>query len=208
MRKTLLASAAIVALGFSGYAMANPCSSGDWSCNQKASGGNNSLSNTASSSQTSGTGDNANEVTGYGSVTQDSWNSTKAVAVSKLDGSVSHVRVTGIGNVATNYGSVNGGKGGDGAKGIGGKGGSAGAGGGYGGDGGNGGKAIAGDGGNSKASGGDGGYAKASGGDGGWSKASGGKGYGAGGDSGAKGGSAGAGTLAEGGNGSGKAGAL
>ncbi len=130
MRKTLLASAAIVALGFSGYAMANPCANGDYSCNQKSGSGDNSLSNTASSTQGSTTGNNVNEVTGHSKVSQDSWNNTKTVAVSKLDGTVSHVRVTGIGNVATNYGNVNGGKGGDGARGIGGKGGSAGAGGG------------------------------------------------------------------------------
>ncbi|MBN3765664.1 hypothetical protein G3O01_32965, partial [Burkholderia sp. Ac-20365] len=203
MRKTLLASAAVIALGCSGYAMANPCSDGDSSCNQKAYNGSNTATNDATSMQTSTTGNNANEITSGAKVAQDSFNTTKIVAASRLSGSVSGVAVWGIGNTAYNEGNANGGRGGNGAKGIGGKGGSALAVGGYGGDGGNGGKAIAGDGGNSRASGGDGGNAKSYAGDGGNARASGGKGSGSGGDAWSKGGSALAGSAAAGGDGRG-----
>ncbi|NKE40104.1 hypothetical protein FVP45_06910, partial [Mycobacterium tuberculosis] len=119
-RKTLLASAALLALGCSGYAMANPCSSNASStCSQKADDGSNTLSNSVSSSQTSTTGSNANEVSPGASVYQDSYNSTKIVAISKLDGYVSNVQVWGIGNNATNSGSAAGGSGGKGGNGYG-----------------------------------------------------------------------------------------
>ena len=79
MRKTLMATAAALALGFSGYAMANPCS-GDKAC-QNEGNGNDSVSATATSTQTTGTGSNANEVSGK--VAQDSWNSTKVIAATE-----------------------------------------------------------------------------------------------------------------------------
>ncbi|MCV9992624.1 hypothetical protein OIV58_31765, partial [Burkholderia pseudomallei] len=74
MRKTLLASAAILALGCSGYAMANPCSSDTGAtCSQRSDDGSNSLTNTVGSTQTSTTGSNANEVSPGASVNQDSF---------------------------------------------------------------------------------------------------------------------------------------
>ena len=114
MRKTLLASAAVIALGCSGYAMANPCSDSDSSCNQKSYSGSNTSTNSATSAQTSTTGNNANEITTGARVAQDSFNSTKIVAVSRLSGSVSGVSVYGIGNHAYNDGNANGGRGGSG----------------------------------------------------------------------------------------------
>ena len=39
MRKTLMATAAALALGISGYAVANPCSDGYKSCDQKSTSG-------------------------------------------------------------------------------------------------------------------------------------------------------------------------
>src|SRR5579864_2962978 len=143
MRRTLMASAVALALGFSGYAMANPCSDNEKSCDQKSTTGANSLTSSATSGQTTTTGSNANEVASYATVTQDSFNSSKVVALSKLEGSVTYVGVSGIGNVAKNWGSAAGGSGGKAGNGHGGAG--------YGGSGGNSGNS---------GSGGDGGTAK------------------------------------------------
>lgn len=77
MRRTLLASAAALALGFSGYAMANPCSDSSKSCDQSSTTGANTLTSSASSSQTSTTGSNANELAAGATAYQDSFNSTK-----------------------------------------------------------------------------------------------------------------------------------
>src|SRR6201996_3751480 len=143
MRTTLLATAAALALGFSGYAMANPCSGNDSSCDQTAAGGSNTLTSSAASTQTSTSGSNANEIASGAKLWQDSYNNTKVVALSRLDGTVSHVGVSNIGNVATNYGSAAGGRGGKGAAGLGGIGvGGNGGAGGAGGAGGNGGGAT------------------------------------------------------------------
>ncbi|KFX26376.1 signal peptide protein, partial [Ralstonia solanacearum] len=43
-----------------------------------------------------------------------SFNSSKAIAISRLDGTVSNLSISGIGNVATNTGTANGGSGGRG----------------------------------------------------------------------------------------------
>ncbi|WP_143286610.1 hypothetical protein, partial [Burkholderia ubonensis] len=196
MRKTLLASAALLALGCSGYAMANPCSSDTSStCSQRADDGSNTLTNTVGSTQTSSTGSNANEVSPGASVYQDSYNTTKVVALSKLDGYVSNVQVSGIGNQAANSGSAAGGSGGRGGYGygFGGKGGTGGNGG-AGGAGGSGGSAqngsaTAGNASNGSATagtgngggGGNGGASGASGGGGGYATAGGGAGSGTGG---------------------------
>ena len=51
----------------------------------------------------------------------DAWNSSSAVAMSKLEGSVSKIGVHGLGNSAWNVGSANGGNGGKGGGGDGGK---------------------------------------------------------------------------------------
>ena len=109
MRKTLMASAAVLALGFSGYAMANPCSDNSKSCDQSSTTGANTLSSSAASTQTSTSGSNANEIAANASVWQNSNNSTKVVALSKLDGVVTGVSVYGIGNQAGNWGSAAGG---------------------------------------------------------------------------------------------------
>jgi hypothetical protein len=140
MRRTLLATAAALALGISGFAMANPCSDNSGSCSQQNKEGNNSLANTVSTEQ-SGTY-NASEVSDEAKVFQNSFNKTAVVAATKLDGSVSNVGVSGIGNNAYNLAAASGGSGGDGAKGIGGRGGKAVAIGGDGGDGGKGGKGV------------------------------------------------------------------
>jgi hypothetical protein len=140
MRKTLLATTAALALGLSSLAMANPCSDGSWSCDQKNKEGDNTLGITMSTSQ-SGTY-NASEVTDEAKVFQNSFNKTAVVAATKLDGEVSHVRVNDIGNTATNRGDASGGNGGDGGRGYGGKGGKAVAIGGDGGDGGRGAKGV------------------------------------------------------------------
>jgi hypothetical protein len=140
MRKTLLATAAALALGISGLAMANPCSDNSWSCDQKNKEGNNYLSNKVATQQ-DGTY-NANEVNDQAKVFQNSFNKTAVVAATKLDGEVSHVHVSDLGNTAYNEGNANGGAGGDGGKGIGGKGGKAVAIAGNGGDGGKGGKGV------------------------------------------------------------------
>src|SRR5271154_4930276 len=108
MKRTLIATAAALALGFSGLAMANPCSDNSDSCNQSASSGSNGLTASATSDQTAGTGDNANEIASYASVSQDSFNKSSAVALTKLNGSVSGVGVTNIGNLAWNTGSAKG----------------------------------------------------------------------------------------------------
>jgi hypothetical protein len=117
MRKTLMASAAVLALGFSGYALANPCSDNKDSCSQTAAGGSNTSSASATANQTSTTsGSNANEVASGASVYQDSFNSSKAVALGELNGSVTGLGVSGIGNVALNTGSAAGGAGGRGGR--------------------------------------------------------------------------------------------
>ena len=72
MRKTLLATAAALALGCSGYAMANPCSGNDASCNQKSYGGDNTLTSSAQSTQSSTSGSNANEIASGAQLWQDS----------------------------------------------------------------------------------------------------------------------------------------
>jgi hypothetical protein len=140
MRKTLLAGAAALALGVSGFAMANPCSDNSGSCDQKNKEGDNYLANTVTTGQ-SGTY-NANEVNDQAKVFQNSFNKTAVVAATKLDGTVSNVSVYGIGNNAYNLAAADGGSGGNGAKGIGGRGGKAVAIGGDGGDGGKGGKGV------------------------------------------------------------------
>jgi hypothetical protein len=211
MRKPLLAATAALALGISGFAMANPCSDNSGSCDQQNKEGNNYLANTVATGQ-SGTY-NANEVNDEAKVFQNSFNKTTVVAATKLDGAVSNVSVYGIGNTAYNTGDASGGSGGNGGKGIGARGGNAVAIGGDGGDGGKGGKGvgIGGDAtaysGDAKAKGGDpsatSGYAKATGGagtgggaggaggKGGWAAAQagdGGDGYGGGGGAGGDGG--------------------
>src|ERR1700753_1923656 len=112
MRKTLMASAAVLALTASGYALANPCSDGKDSCNQTAAGGSNTSGASATSSQTSGSrshpnaigargastsagwatasqtsgsGANSNEIASGAKVYQDSFNTSKAVALGKLN---------------------------------------------------------------------------------------------------------------------------
>jgi hypothetical protein len=135
MRRTLLAAAAALALGISGFAMANPCSDNSGSCDQQNKEGNNSLANTVATGQ-SGTY-NANEVNDEAKVFQNSFNKTTVVAATKLDGAVSNVSVYGIGNTAYNIGDASGGSGGNGARG-----GNAVAIGGDGGDGGKGGKGV------------------------------------------------------------------
>lgn len=122
MSKTLMASAICLTLGFSGYAMANPCAEGDSSCNQSNSGGgSNSLSAIAQSTQ-SGSGPAANEGS---TVYSNAFNTSKAIAKTNLEGYVSGITIHNIGNSVYNEGDANGGNGGKGGKGIGGDGGDA-----------------------------------------------------------------------------------
>jgi hypothetical protein len=144
MKKTVLASTIALAFGLGGAAMAQPHhhqhSSGT-EVSQRANDGatanddamaSNDSMNDNSRNQNNSDGDakaydtgsvaanngaTASAVLRNSFNTSDSFNSNKVIAMSKLEGSVSHNRVSGIGNVASNHGTADGGtgKGGTGA---------------------------------------------------------------------------------------------
>lgn len=110
MKKTLLASAIILAFGFAGQAMAGE----DHGRNHN----NNSDPGTATVGRDGTAADNGAWAQTNTNTAVDSFNPTKVMAMSVLNGSVSGVGVSGIGNSAQNEGmaiaktSSNGGKGG------------------------------------------------------------------------------------------------
>ena len=118
MRKTLIATAIVLGLG-----LTLPAFAAD---NENTSKGSSTLTNTDSSTHTR-TDTDTNTYSTYatgadGSAassggTADSFNVSKAVANSTLNGSVSDVAVWGIGNSAVNKGDANGGRGSSGGKG-------------------------------------------------------------------------------------------
>src|SRR5690606_13038972 len=131
IRKTLIASAALVALGLTGQAWAQQ-SNGD------GNGGDDILVNAnipidASNSSAGDNRDNDGRARADGlgtaaannggmatSNVYDAFNTSNAVATTVLNGAVTDIRVRDIGNVADNSGNANGGDGGAGGAGLGG----------------------------------------------------------------------------------------
>ena len=117
MRKTLIATAILLGIGLTLPAMADD----DNSTNSHNNSSTHTRTNSSQGNDRNNVGDaNASAVgaasannggTATSAVTN-SFNNSKAVAVSRLDGTVTDIQVSGIGNVAQNWGNANGARGG------------------------------------------------------------------------------------------------
>jgi hypothetical protein len=135
MRKTLLLSAICLGLGLALPAMADTTQTGGAGPSaQKHSIAVQSSDSSQHTYTDSGVGDAyadgqgsaaANNGGTASSSIASSFNTSKAVAISRLDGEVTDIRVHDVGNVAKNFGNANGGKGYGGRGGSGGDGGNA-----------------------------------------------------------------------------------
>src|ERR1700761_963305 len=115
MRKTLIATAICLAIGFALPAMADDTQTGSSgaSAQRKSIAVQYSDSSTYTDSSMHSWADSSSHTNS----TSGSFNTTNAVANSELNGTVSGVTTYGNGNVAQNWGNANGGKGGSGGDG-------------------------------------------------------------------------------------------